>query len=127
MRKIFSTLLIVLCMLVFTGCNSGSIDYDLASGGNQVTYTTVMNMEKNPKEYLNKSFKIKGKIRSNGSSYYYMTGTYDSCCVWDIEVRTASDNLELTTTSKNITAIGTYKSSKVNGRTGYYLEISEFV
>ena len=127
MRKIFSTLLIVLCLLVFTGCNSGSIDYDLASGGNQVTYTTVMNMEKNPKEYLNKSFKIKGKIRSNGSSYYYMTGTYDSCCVWDIEVRTASDNLELTTTSKNITAIGTYKSSKVNGRTGYYLEISEFV
>ena len=127
MKKFLSAILIVLGLMIFTGCGTGNIDYDLASAGNQVTYTTVTNMEKNPKEYLNKSFRIKGKIKSNGKTYFYMTGTYDSCCVWNIEVRASSDDVAITTSSKNVTAIGTYKSSKVNGRTGYYLEISEFL
>ena len=125
--KIFVSALIIMVSIFFvTGCGAASIDYDLAAGGNTVTYSTVENMKESPRNFINKTFKIRGKLKSNGSSYHYMTG-YDStnCCSWSLEVR-ANDVDYPTTTSKNIVAVGTYKSAKTNGRTSYFLEITSF-
>ena len=111
---------------MITGCGAANVDYDLVAGGNTITYSTVENMKGTPRTYINKTFKIRGKLMNNGSTYHYMTG-YDStnCCSWSLEVRTSGD-LEYPNTDKNIVAIGTYKSAKTNGRTSYFLEITEF-
>ena len=124
--KVFvSALVILVSIFLLTGCGSASIDIDCVAGGNTFTYTTVENMKGSPRDYLNKTLKIRGKLKSNGSSYHYMTG-YDSsnCCSWQLEVR--ANDVAYPETTKNIVAIGTYKSAKTNGRTSYYLEISNF-
>ena len=125
--KVFlSSLILVLSIFMLTGCGASNIDYDLVASGNTITYSTVENMKESPRNYINKTFKIRGKVMSNGKTYHYMTG-YDStnCCSWSLEVR-AGDNIEYPNSSKNVVAIGTYKSAKVSGKTSYYLEISEF-
>ena len=114
-------------IFILTACGSINIDYDLSTSGNTITYSTVTNMKKSPKNYINKTFKIRGKVKSNGSSYHYLFGTdTENCCNWELEVRTENDEIEYPTSSKNVIAVGTYKSSKINGRTSYYLEISNF-
>ena len=125
LKVIISALFIVVTIFVLTGCGA-NVDYDLASGGNAFTYSTVEDMNKSPRSYINKTFKIKGKLKTNGSTYHYMTG-YDStnCCTWTLEVKTVGD-LEYPKTTSNVTALGTYKSAKINGKTSYFLEINEF-
>ena len=123
--KIFvSAIIIFVSIFLITGCGAANIDYDLVAGGNTITYSTVENMKDTPRNYVNKTFKIRGKLKSNGSSYHYMTG-YDasSCCTWTLEVRT---DMEYPDTTKNVVAVGTYKSAKTNGKTSYYLEITQF-
>ena len=117
----------IITLFLFTGCGEMTIDYDLVSAGNQVAYTTIMKMEESPKKYINKTFKVPGKVSSNGNSYHYIAG-YDGtgCCTWQLEVDTANDDIEYPKSSKNVVAIGTYKSRKVGGNTAYYLEVSEF-
>jgi len=126
MKIFLSSLIIVLSLFMLTGCGTANVDYDLVAGGNSITYSTVENMKGTPRNYVNKTFKIRGKLMSNGNSYHYMTG-YDStnCCMWTLEVRAGSE-VEYPDSSQNIVAIGTYKSAKTNGRTSYFLEISEF-
>ena len=113
-------------LFAITGCGTANVDYDLAASGNSFTYSTVEKMKDSPRNYINKTFKIKGQLKTNGSSYHYMTG-FDStnCCTWTLEVR-ASDNIEYPNTSNNITTVGTFKSAKANGKTSYFLEINQF-
>ena len=124
LKVIISSLIIVLSIFMITGCGAANVDYDLVSGGNTITYSTVENMKGSPRTYVNKTFKIRGKVKSNGNSYHYMTG-YDStnCCSWQLEVRS---ELEYPDTTQNVVAVGTYKSAKTNGKTSYYLEITQF-
>lgn len=126
LKIILSSLIIVLSIFMLTGCGTANVDYDLVAGGNSMTYTTVENMKGTPRNYINKTFKIRGKLMSNGNTYHYMTG-YDAsnCCTWSLEVRAGSD-VKYPSSSKNVVATGTYKSVKVNGRTSYYLEVTEF-
>ena len=124
LKVLVSALIIFVSIFLITGCGAANVDYDLVAGGNTITYSTVENMKGTPRNYINKTFKIRGKLKSNGRSYHYMTG-YDStsCCSWSLEVRT---DMEYPDTTQNIVAIGTYKSAKTNGKTSYYLEISQF-
>ena len=124
LRVFVSAVIIFVSIFLISGCGAGNIDYDLVAGGSTITYSTVENMKDTPRNYVNKTFKIRGKLKSNGSSYHYMTG-YDStnCCSWSLEVRT---DMEYPDTTKNVVAIGTYKSAKTKGKTSYYLEISQF-
>ena len=126
LRVFLSAIMIVLTLGVLTGCGEGNVDYDLVASGNTITYSTVENMKESPRNFVNKTFKIRGKLKSNGGSYHYLFG-YDStnCCEWTLEVRTV-DDVEYPETTKNVVATGIYKSAKTNGRTSYYLEISEF-
>ena len=126
--KIFiSSIILFVSIFLLTACGSMNIDYDLSKSGNTITYSTVINMKKTPKNYINKTFKIRGKVKNNGKSYHYLFGTdAENCCNWELEVRTQNAEIEYPSSSKNVIAVGTYKSSKVNGRTSYYLEISDF-
>ena len=125
LKILVSAIVIVISIFLITGCGVASIDYDCVAGGNTFTYTTVENMKDSPRNYINKTFKIRGKIKSNGSSYHYISG-YDAsnCCSWSLEVR--ANNIEFPETTKNVVAVGTYKSEKTNGKTSYFLEISNF-
>ena len=125
-KIILSAFVLVIMLFSLSGCGASNVDFDLASSGNAFTYSTVEKMKNSPREYINKTFKIKGKLSANGGTYHYMSG-YDStnCCSWTLEVRTI-DDLQYPNTSNNVTATGTYKSTKVNGKTSYFLEINEF-
>lgn len=128
-KKIFAILSLCIVSIGLTACGgSANIDYDLASKGDTFTYTTVTNMQSSPSSYLNKTIKIRGKHKSNGSTYHYLSG-YDStnCCNWSMEIRINDDSLEFPETNKNVVVVGDYKSKKVNGKTSYYLEVIEFV
>ena len=126
--KIFVTAIIMfVSIFCLTACGAANVDYDLSSSGNTLTYSTVINMKKTPKNYLNKTFKIRGKVRSNGQSYHYLYGTDpEACCNWDLEIKTESDDVKYPTSTKNVIAVGTYKAVRVNGRTSYYLEVTDF-
>ena len=130
MKKIkyyVSIFVLIVISCFFSACGTANIDYDLSASGNTLTYSTVTNMKKNPKNYINKTFKIRGKIRSNGSKYHYIFGTDpENCCNWDLEIRAESNDFEYPSSSKNVIAVGVYKSSKINGKTSYYLQVSDF-
>lgn len=128
LKGFLASFILIVTIFICSGCGEMSIDYDLVSAGNQVAYTTIMKMEESPKKYINKTFKVRGKMGSNGNSYHYIT-VYDNaaCCTSSpLEIDTVSDDIEYPKTSKNVIVIGTYKSRKVGGKTAYYLEVSEF-
>lgn len=126
-------ILICFCICFMTlffcsSCGQGSIDYDLVASGNTVQYSTIINMQNTPSKYINKTFKIRGRVGSNGSAYHYMTGTdATNCCNWSIEIRVVDSSISYPNTTNNVIALGTYKSSKVNGRTSYYIQVSDFM
>ena len=123
-RYVFAVALILITLLFTTACGSISVDYDLVTCGDAVTYTTVTKMQATPSNYKNKTFRIKGELKSN-SSYRYLMG-YDSanCCTWNLEVK-EGEGVSFPSKSKSIVAIGTYKSTTQNGKASWYLEVTE--
>ena len=125
LKYIIVCVLICLCT-VFTGCG-GDIDYDLSVSGFQFRYEVVTKMKSNPNEYKNKTIKLRGTLKSNGSSYYYLTETDNVCCTWKMEVKLKDDSLKFPDNKEDIIVIGNYSDYTINGSNRYYLEITEFV
>ena len=133
-KKLFRNLFAIcfLClatiMLVACGGSSAKIDYNLASKGDNFTYSTVVNMQSKPQGYIGSTFKIRGKLQSGGGDCRYLTG-YDaeSCCNWSLEVKLKNSSMEFPANNKTVCVIGDYKYYKNSGKTYYYLEINEFV
>ena len=124
-KYVCSIVFILVILLFTTGCGSVSVDYDLVTCGDAVTYTTVTKMQSMPSNYKNKTFRIKGEFKNSGSSYHYLMG-YDSsnCCTWNLEVK-ASDGVDFPSKSKSVVAIGKYKSEVIDGKSRWYLEVTE--
>ena len=124
-RYAFSLVLIMVTLLFATGCGSMSVDYDLVTCGDAVTYTTVTKMNDMPSNYRNKTFRIRGELKNRSSSYHYLMG-YDSanCCTWNLEVK-ATEGVSFPAKSKSVIVIGTYKATTQNGQSSWYLEVSE--
>lgn len=121
MKKIrnFAMLLVLGAgMMLLSACGNVVVDYNLASGGYTMTYSTVTNMEKTPKKYVNKTFRIKGKI--GGSSDDLNISDSDYCCSWSLQLYT--DNADVNfekKIGKTVTVLGTYK--KIDGE--YVLDV----
>lgn len=75
-------------------------------------------MQSQPKKYVNKTYRIKGKISSTGDNMYIYE-TYDSCCDWSIRLCTDNTDINLGNKSGRVTILGTYK--KIGGE--YVLDV----
>ena len=129
MKLKYFVVCILLCICtLFTACGgSGEIDYDLSISGFQFRYDMVTNMKNDPKEYKNKTIKLRGNLKNNGSTYYYLTETDNVCCTWKMEVK-LDEGLTCPENSKDeVIVIGRYSAYTKNGTDKYYLQISEFV
>lgn len=121
MKKIrnFAILFVLgISMVLLSACGSVVVKYDLASEGYTMTYTTVKNMKSSPSKYVNKTFRIKGKI--GGSSDDLNISDSDYCCSWSLQLYT--DNADVNfekKIGKTLTILGTYK--KINGE--YVLDV----
>ena len=127
--KCFIVCILICVCTIFTACGgNGEINYDLSVTGFQFRYEMVTNMKNTPKEYEDKTIKLKGNLRSNGSSYYYLTETDNVCCEWKLEVQLENDNLVFPTDKKDdIMVIGKFSTYKKNDVVKPYLKITEFV
>lgn len=121
MKKIrnFAMLLVLGAgMMLLSACGNVVVDYNLASGGYIMTYSTVTNMEKTPKKYVNKTFRIKGLI--GGSTDNFKISDKDSCCSWSLQLYTENTDVNFEKkVGKTITVLGTYK--KIDGE--YVLDV----
>ena len=130
MKLKYLLICILICVsTIFTACGgSGDIDYDLSVTGFQFRYEMVTNMKTNPKEYKNKTIKIRGNLKNNGSTYYYLTESDNICCTWKMEVKLKDDTLNYPEgKNEDIIVIGNYLTYNKNGEDKYYLQINEFV
>lgn len=107
-----------LSMAMLTACGDIVVDYNLASGGYTITKSTVENMEKTPKKYVNKTFRIKGVI--GGSTDNLKISDNDSCCSWSLLLYTENTDVNFEKkVGKTVTILGTYK--KIDGE--YVLDV----
>ena len=123
LRNLFAICFLCLTTMMLVACggaSSAKIDYNLASKGDNFTYSTIINMQSKPQGYIGSTFKIRGKLQSNGSDYHYLSG-YDaeSCCNWEIEVKLKDLSLEFPSNNKTVCVIGDYKYYKNSGKTHY--------
>lgn len=121
---------LLLCLsYIFTACGSSdNIDYDLSITGFQFRYEMVTNMKSNPQEYKNKTIKLRGDLKNNGSTYYYLTESDNVCCSWKLEVKLKDDSISYPIgNNEDIIVVGNYLTYKMNGVEKYYLQINEFV
>lgn len=122
MKKIkFLIALLIMCVSIplMNACGKVSVEYDLASGGSTMTYSTVINMQNTPNKYINKTFRIKGKIRTSGNTYYLYRLDNTSCCEWTLKLGTDNTDINLDNKTGNVTLLGDYKK----GSSGYYLDV----
>lgn len=121
--KKFNTLIVVLVlsvsMLMLMACGKVTVDYDLASGGATMTYSTVINMQNTPKRYVNKTFRIRGKIRESGDKYYLYGFDSASCCEWTLPLGVDNTDINLDNKTGNVILLGDYSK----GSSGYYLDV----
>ncbi len=128
MKKIFVIIVLLLSILLFSACikrenkeEDTSVDLDLSVCDSIIVYSQVTNMNENPSEYLDKTIKMKGKIKSNYSekydTTYYFIAVNDAtmCCEAYVEILWENDN--------------TYpidnKKIEIIGRFSYYIEDSK--
>lgn len=127
LKMIATFVLVILCTFI-SACGSSNIDHDLSTTGFQFRYEVVTNMKENPKNYKNKTIKIKGDLRSNGSAYYYLTETDNVCCTWKLEVQLGNDEMVFPTENKDgIIVVGEFSTYTKNDVEKPYLKITEFV
>lgn len=122
LKKYFAFLILLLSMFCLTACGKVKVNYDLASEGGNFTYATIINMQSTPKRYLNKNFRIRGKIEDRGDSYTLYGYDNASCCSWELELSTENTDINLDNKTGYVTLLGTYKA---NG-SFYYLDVIGF-
>lgn len=136
MKRFFKglkTFLLVLCVSFLSfnlvACGDGkdkTAYYDITGMSETIATSTVNDMNKNPKDYLNAKVKIKGDYGVNevGGNTYHIIQLYDStnCCyVANIEF-TLAQGYKYPKEGKLITIEGTLTTYKENGKT--YANIS---
>jgi len=126
--KYFIVCILICICTIFTACGgNGEVDYDLSVTGFQFRYEMVTNMKNDPKEYKNKTIKLRGNLKSNGSTYYYLTETDNVCCTWKMEVKLDDGLTCPEINQEEVIVVGRYSTYTKNGTDKYYLQISEFV
>lgn len=131
-RSIFALALICVMMCLLTACGSARVQIDLTQN-NSVTqaFNTFINNANSggsgySSDYRDKTFKVKGKIKSSGDDYHYIV-TNDGCCNFTMEVRLADNSLSWPEKlNKTYTIVAKYTWYKSGGTSGFYFNIQEF-
>ncbi len=111
-----------LCMTVLCACGGTMrINYDV-TGNDSLATSTINNINSDPTRYKNKTLKVWGKFK--GTSGYYTLNENNTCCRWTFEVK-MDDGVQAPKSGANVTVAGTCIVSKQNGRTSWYLLVSE--
>lgn len=118
LKRLLMLVVVGLGMTMLTACGDVVVKYDLASEGYNMTYSTVNNMKSSPSKYVNKTFRIKGKI--GGTSDDLNISDKDYCCSWSLQLCTDNTDVNFEKKiGKTLTILGTYK--KINGE--YVLDV----
>ncbi len=130
-RNLFSLVLICIMMCFLTACGSSGgsvrVKYDLTLQDN-LAYSVgaKLNTGTYQSEYRDKSFKLKGTLKSSGEDYHYIVAN-DGCCDFTMEVRLANSGLSWPDKmNKKYTIIAKYTWDKSGGTSGFYFNILEF-
>lgn len=119
LKRLLMLVVVGLSMTMLTACGDVVVKYDLASDGARITYATVENMQTSPQKYVNKTFRIKGKIDSSSEELYLWGWDDSGCCKWTLQLCTDNTDINLSKKKSSVTILGTYK--KINGE--YVLDV----
>lgn len=118
-KRVLIVFVLFFAIMILPACGGKVVvNYDLASSGNTMTYSTIINMQETPSKYVNKTFRIKGTIDATTSDLYLYGYDNQSCCSWELKLGTDNTDVDLSKKS-SVTVLGKYKK----GDSGYYLDV----
>lgn len=118
-RIIFTILVILLSLMILPACGREvTADVDLTRVQRTVLESTVAGMQRNPKNYIYRTYKIKGNYTASTKT---LLVTDNNCCSFPLGL-VATNGVKLPTKSGSITIIGKYIPAS-NGK--YALQVSK--
>ncbi|MBO4376598.1 MAG: hypothetical protein J5811_04795 [Lachnospiraceae bacterium] len=103
-----------------------SVDYDLTVMGKDMVYATVFQMVTNPKDYIGKTFKVKGMyydsyLEETDTTYHFVViADALACCSQGLEFIWEDDTREYPELESEVTLKGTFETYKEEGDESIY-------
>lgn len=126
------TALFMVVTLCFVGCGDANlkVKYDLTNlDGVTTAVGTELSTGKYQSKYRDSVFKMRGVLCGSEDYYYLVVNDY-TCCNFDMDIRPASDDVEIPTSklNKSVTVIGTYTRDGGSGsESAFYLSVAKFL
>lgn len=129
-RRISILIILLILMLSVSSCaGKGDTDLDLTKMSDTLRYSTVVDMNQNPKNYLGKSVLISGTYYKSyfdetQNYYHFVTGLDDTgCCSWGYEFILDESQFSYPAEDAQITLHGTIRSYTELDIVYYYIDV----
>lgn len=108
-----------MCFSLCACSGNAKVDLDLTKSST-IASSTVTNICNDPNSYKNKVIKVRGKL--SGSESYYSLTEIEGCCNWIFEVKFNQVDVPK---KGNTVVTGKCVVKKVNGKTSWYLDVTQ--